>query len=93
MMIFFGVLGYIMRKTGFEAAPLIFAYIMCPILEEAFRQSLIISSGDLTIFLKRPITVTVLSITLFFIFSSVFASQKRKKLLEKIEDAGGLEQG
>ncbi len=91
MMIFFGVLGYIMRKTGFEAAPLIFAYIMCPILEEAFRQSLIVSSGDLTIFIKRPITVIVLSITLFFIFSSMFASQKRKKLLKKIEATDGLE--
>ncbi len=90
MMIFFGVLGYIMRKTGFEAAPLIFAYIMCPILEEAFRQSLIVSSGDLTIFFKRPITVIVLSITLFFIFSSMFASQKRKKLLKKIKDTDGL---
>ncbi|HBB17006.1 MAG TPA: transporter [Syntrophus sp. (in: bacteria)] len=91
IMILFGIFGYLMRKTGFEAAPLIFAYIMCPILEEAFRQSLIVSSGDLTIFMKRPITVIVLSITLFFIVSSMFASQKRKKLLKKIEAAGGLE--
>lgn len=91
VMIFFGVLGYIMRKTGFEAAPLIFAYIMCPILEEAFRQSLIVSSGDLTIFFKRPITVILISMAFFFILASIFASAKRKKLLEKIEDAGGLE--
>ena len=53
-MIFFGVVGYIARKTGFECAPLVFAYILSPIWEEAFRQSLLMSRGDLTIFVTRP---------------------------------------
>ncbi len=79
LMIFFGLVGYLLRKTGFEPAPLIFAYILCPLWEESFRQSLLVSSGDLTIFLKRPISAILLSASLIFILSSIFSSMKRKK--------------
>jgi len=84
VMIFFGFVGYLLRKTGFEPAPLIFAYILCPTWEESFRQSLLISSGDLTIFFKRPISAVLFSLAGVFILSSIFSSMKRKKLLEKI---------
>ncbi|MBI5968909.1 MAG: tripartite tricarboxylate transporter permease [Deltaproteobacteria bacterium] len=84
LMIFFGFVGYLLRKAGFEPAPLVFAYILCPIWEESFRQSLIVSGGDLTIFFQRPISATLLSLALLFILSSIFSSVRRKKLLQKI---------
>ena len=84
VMIIFGLIGYLMRKIGFEAAPLIFAYILCPLLEESFRRSLLISGGDLFIFFKRPISAILLSLTILFILSSIFSSKKRRKLTEKL---------
>jgi putative tricarboxylic transport membrane protein len=87
-MVFFGLVGYLMKKTGFEPAPLVMAYILCPFLEEAFRQSLIKSHGDFSIFFKRPISATILSLALLFIILNIFTGvkQQRKKLLEKIKE-------
>ncbi len=56
VMIVFGVIGYIFKKINFEIAPMVLAMVISPIFENAFRQSLIISMGDLTIFLSRPIS-------------------------------------
>jgi len=88
VMVFFGLVGYIMKKTGFEPAPLVMAYILCPFLEEAFRQSLVKSHGDFSIFFKRPISATILGLAFLFIILNVFTGmkQQRKKFLEKIKE-------
>jgi putative tricarboxylic transport membrane protein len=52
----FGVLGYLMKKFDYEAAPLILALVIGPMMEEALRQSLILSAGSFTIFVDRPIS-------------------------------------
>jgi putative tricarboxylic transport membrane protein len=52
----FGVLGYLLKKFDYEAAPLILAMVIGPMMEEALRQSLILSAGSFTIFVERPIT-------------------------------------
>ena len=86
VMIFFGLVGYLMKKTGFEPAPLVMAYILCPFLEEAFRQSLIKSHGDFSIFIKRPISAAILALAAGIIVLNVFSGvkQRGKSLLEKI---------
>jgi putative tricarboxylic transport membrane protein len=87
VMIFFGLVGYLMKKTGFEPAPLVMAYILCPFLEEAFRQSLIKSHGNFSIFFQRPISATILALALAMILANVFSGikQRRKMLLERIQ--------
>ncbi len=87
-MIFFGLVGYLMKKTGFEPAPLVMAYILCPFLEEAFRQSLIKSHGDFSIFFKRPISAVILTVALAMIVMNVFGGiqQRRKILLQKLKE-------
>jgi putative tricarboxylic transport membrane protein len=77
-----------MKKTGFEPAPLVMAYILCPFLEEAFLQSLIKSHGDFSIFFKRPISAAILALAFLFIITNVFAGvkERRRKLLEKITE-------
>lgn len=52
----FGVLGYLLKKFDYEAAPLILAMVIGPMMEEALRQSLILSAGSFKIFVERPIT-------------------------------------
>jgi putative tricarboxylic transport membrane protein len=86
VMVFFGLVGYLMKKTGFEPAPMVMAYILCPFLEEAFRQSLIKSHGDFSIFVTRPISATVLALALAVISLNIFSGikERRKRLLEKI---------
>ena len=88
VMIFFGLVGYLMKKTGFEPAPLVMAYILCPFLEEAFRQSLIKSHGDFSIFFKRPISAAILGLALALLVMNVFGGikQRRKDLLQKLKE-------
>jgi putative tricarboxylic transport membrane protein len=86
-MIFFGVFGYLARKTGFECAPLVFAYILSPIWEEAFRQSLLMSQGDLSIFFTRPFPAVFIVLTLVFVGSSIIFSRKRSKFLDQLGSA------
>jgi putative tricarboxylic transport membrane protein len=62
VMIAFGVLGYLLRKGGFPAAPLILAMILGPILERSLQQALITSAGDPTIFVAKPISAALLVI-------------------------------
>jgi putative tricarboxylic transport membrane protein len=52
----FGIVGYLMRKFDYEGAPLILAMVIGPMMEEALRQSLILSAGHFTIFVSRPIS-------------------------------------
>ena len=56
LMIVVGVGGYLLRKAGFELPPLALALILGPLLEEAFRQSLVLSHGSFAIFVTRPIS-------------------------------------
>ncbi len=55
VMIVFGAVGYVMRRLAFDATPLVLAFILGPMLEQALRQSLILSRGSFAIFVTRPI--------------------------------------
>jgi len=52
----FGVVGYLLRKFDYDAAPLILAMVIGPMMEEALRQSLILSAGSFATFVERPIS-------------------------------------
>ena len=58
----FGLLGYLMRKLEFPAAALILGMVLGDALERALRQSLMMSQGDITILISRPISGTLLLI-------------------------------
>jgi putative tricarboxylic transport membrane protein len=60
VMIVFGILGYVLRKGGFPAAPLILAMILGPILERSLQQAMISSAGDPLIFLQKPMSAGLL---------------------------------
>ena len=56
-----GALGYILRKLGFETAPIVLGAILAPMIELAMRQSLAMSDGQYAIFVSRPISGTLLA--------------------------------
>ncbi|MFT4151767.1 MAG: tripartite tricarboxylate transporter permease [Paracoccaceae bacterium] len=57
---FFGLLGYIMSKLRCEPAPLLLGFVLGPMLEENLRRAMILSRGDPTTFVSRPISLTLL---------------------------------
>lgn len=91
----FGVVGWLMKKTGFEPGPLVLAFVLGPILERSFRQSMLLSGGDLDIFVTRPISGTIFALMGLLIVYSVVASSRRKRshrlgfLERELADQGG----
>ncbi|GGM71317.1 tripartite tricarboxylate transporter permease [Dactylosporangium sucinum] len=59
-----GVVGFLMRQFDFPIAPTILGAILGPELEDQFRRALSIGNGDLTVFLRRPLTVAILLLAL-----------------------------
>lgn len=73
----FGLLGYLMKKLDFPAAPLILAIVLGGRAEETFRQSLIMSGGAMSIFWTRPLTVLMLSLALALLAAPFFRSVRQ----------------
>jgi putative tricarboxylic transport membrane protein len=62
VMMLFGAIGYLMRKFGYEPAPLVLAFVLGPLLESNLRRALILSHGDFTTFIERPISAACLGL-------------------------------
>jgi putative tricarboxylic transport membrane protein len=60
MLCVFGLLGIALRKWGFEVTPLILAFILGPLIEEYLRRAMLISNGDPSVFVTRPISLVFL---------------------------------
>ncbi len=71
MMLFFGVVGFFMKKYGYPIAPLLLAFVLGPTLEKNFRQALQISDGSLAIFLQRPISAVLVAFLLITVVSPI----------------------
>ncbi|WP_213451302.1 tripartite tricarboxylate transporter permease [Rhizomonospora bruguierae] len=74
LVIVFGVLGYLMRKGGFDAAPFVIAFILGPIMETSFRQSLVMSGAGIGVYLQRPAALAMLVLLV-----AVFAAAPLKR--------------
>ncbi len=86
LMILFGVFGYLAKKFDYEAAPFILAVVLGPMMEKALRQSLIMSTGDFSIFITRPISAVLLGVAFILLILPVFKGSKRDKIAN-LEDA------
>jgi putative tricarboxylic transport membrane protein len=88
-MMFFGVVGYFMRKFEFEPGPIMLAFVLGPMLEQAVRQAMIISHGSLMIFFTRPLSGVLCIVTLTLYISPLFgvvARARRKSAITASED-------
>jgi len=64
MMAGFALLGYVFTKLGCEGAPFLLGFVLGPLMEENFRRSMVLSFGDPMIFLRRPISLCILLVSL-----------------------------
>jgi putative tricarboxylic transport membrane protein len=68
ILLFFGLFGYCAGKFNYPAAPLILALVIGDGLENSLRQSLMLSQGDLSIFVARPISGTLMALVAAVVF-------------------------
>jgi putative tricarboxylic transport membrane protein len=85
--VFFGILGYILIKCGCEPAPLLLGFVLGPLLEENLRRALIISRGDVSVFLTRPISAALLALAVAALVVAVLPTiRKRREVVFAEED-------
>ena len=81
IMVIFGAVGYVLRKSGYEPAPLVLAYVLGPLMEQALRQSLIMSDGTFKIFIVRPFSAVSLGVAVFLLITAFLGFSKKKRLV------------
>jgi putative tricarboxylic transport membrane protein len=79
IMLIMGVVGYALKKFNFDPAPLVLGLVIAPIFEMSLRQSLIMSNGDWTIFVQRPVAVVLLALSAGLLALSAAAYLSRRK--------------
>jgi len=67
----FGIIGYIMRKNNFPAAPVVLGVVLGPIAEDELGRALIISHGDWTVLFQSPLAIFFYVISIFSLLSSL----------------------
>jgi putative tricarboxylic transport membrane protein len=75
----FGLLGYGLIKLGCEPAPLLLGFVLGPLLEDHLRRALIISHGDPTVFLTRPISAVLLAFAIGALVLAVLPAIRRRR--------------
>jgi len=79
LMALFGVLGYAFRKLGCEPAPMMLGFILGPMMEEYLRRALLITKGDATVFITRPISATLLAVSAVALVIVLLPALKEKR--------------
>ena len=85
MTIGFGLVGYVFNKLGCECAPLILGFILGPMLEENMRRALLLSRGDLTVFVTSPLSASFLAmavVLLIMVLAPAVRSGREKAFQE-----------
>jgi putative tricarboxylic transport membrane protein len=83
MMFLFGILGYLMKRFHWEGAPLILALVLGQKLETSLRRSLIMSHGDFSTFVTRPISLAFLLVAFALVILPIITQRKKLSALEE----------
>ena len=91
VMIVFGIVGYLMKKFGYPAAPLLLALILGPMLEKNIGQSVMMANGSFAIFFQRPLSAALLIIATVLLISPLLLQLIRRRrigmMINSKEDA------
>jgi putative tricarboxylic transport membrane protein len=91
LVVFFGGIGYLMKKLGFEPGPLLLAFVLGSLLEENLRRSLLIFGGDVSAFVGRPISGVLLLIFVLVALLPLIQSRVKKARAKKAAGRSGTE--
>ncbi|WAI83064.1 MULTISPECIES: tripartite tricarboxylate transporter permease [Achromobacter] len=79
MFAIFGVIGYIWSKLGCEGAPLLLGLVLGPMMEENFRRALLLSRGDFSTFVTRPLSATLLAMAAILLVLVMLPALRKKR--------------
>jgi len=82
----FGVIGYGFIKLGVEPAPLLLGFILGPMMEENLRRALLLSRGDWSVFVSRPLSAGLLAAALLLLVVVLMPAVKNKREEAFVED-------
>jgi TctA family transporter len=82
----FGFIGYLFIKLGTEPAPLLLGFILGPMMEEYLRRALLLSRGDWSVFLTRPLSAGLLAAAVLLLVIVLMPSVKSKREEAFVED-------
>jgi len=82
----FGVIGYLFLKLGAEPAPLLLGFILGPMMEEYLRRALLLSRGDWSVFITRPLSAGLLVGAALLLGMVLMPSVKAKREEAFVED-------
>jgi len=82
----FGLLGFLLVRCGCEPAPLLLGFVLGPLLEQNLRRALLISHGDPTVFVTRPISAALLAVAVLALVVAVLPTVRRKREVVFAED-------
>ena len=77
IMLAMGALGYVLRKLGFETAPIALGLVLAPMIELSLRQSLAMSDGSYAIFVTRPIAAVLLAVGAGLVLMNLYTFLRR----------------
>lgn len=75
----FGLVGWLMTRFRYPAAPLLLGFVLGPMMEENLTRALVIARGDPTIFFQRPISAVVMSAALLLLAATLWASLRARR--------------
>lgn len=75
----FGLFGLILKRIGCEPAPMVLAFVLGPMLEEQFRRTLLLSDGDFTVFVSRPLSAGLLAVALLLVLLMSLSAWRRTR--------------
>jgi TctA family transporter len=86
MVAIFGIVGYLFHKLGCEPAPLLLGLILGPMMEENLRRALLLSRGDWSVFVTRPLSASLLAVAAVLLIVVLLPSVKSKREEAFVED-------
>ncbi len=82
----FGIIGYLFLKLSVEPAPLLLGFILGPMMEENMRRALLISRGDWSVFVTRPLSASLLAVAALLLVIVLLPAVKSKREEAFVED-------
>ena len=79
LVLLFGLMGYFFIKIGVEPAPLVLGFVLRSNAQENFRRTMLISSGDLSVFVERPISAVLLGLSALLLAALLVPEIRRKR--------------
>lgn len=86
----FGVIGALLITLEFSVAPIMLGFVLGPMVEENFRRAMLLSRGDISVFVQRPISAAFIALSALLLIGVTWSSFRGRAVKRVEADADGL---